>query len=425
MLTDDDMAKIGGVPEPSGDEARRFLSPGASVPMSDFDRVIERRGTHATKWDLMAKLSGITAEDAIPMWVADMDFAAPSGVTEALTAIIGRGVHGYYADTGSWAAALADWLARRHGLSIDPAWVSQTPGVVAGLGLILQAVSEPGDDVVVFPPVYHAFRRIILANDRRILDAQLVERQGRYVMDLDALHAALTPRTRVVFFCSPHNPGGTVWSAEEIRALAAFCSEHDLILVSDEIHCDLVLDRARHTPTIIAAPDIADRLITCIAATKTFNLAGAHVGACVTSNVSLKRRIDARIAASGLGSYNSFGMVATEAAWRTGDGWLDQLLPYLKGNRDLFDPRIEAAAPGARSMRLDATYLAWVNFSGTGLKADDVAARVSGRARIFASPGPQFGPGGETWLRFNFATPRPILAEALDRLDDAFRDLRA
>ncbi len=141
---------------------------------------------------------------------------------------------------------------------------------MAGLGLILQAVSEPGDEVVVFPPVYHAFRRIILANDRRILDAQLVERQGRYVMDLDALRAALTPRTRVVFFCSPHNPGGTVWSAEEIRALATFCSEHDLILVSDEIHCDLVLDRARHTPTIVAAPDIADRLITCIAATKTF-----------------------------------------------------------------------------------------------------------------------------------------------------------
>jgi cystathionine beta-lyase len=393
--------------------------------MSDFDRVIERRGTHATKWDLMAKLSGITAEDGIAMWVADMDFAAPSGVTEALTAIVGRGVHGYYADTGSWAAALADWLARRHGLSIDPAWVSQTPGVVAGLGLILQAVSEPGDDVVVFPPVYHAFRRIILANDRRILDAQLVERQGRYLMDLDALRAALTPRTRVVFFCSPHNPGGTVWSAEEIRALATFCSEHDLILVSDEIHCDLVFDGARHTPTIVAAPDIADRLITCVAATKTFNLAGAQVGACVTSNVSLKRRIDARIAASGLGSYNSFGMIATEAAWRTGDGWLDQLLPYLKGNRDLFDARIEAAAPGARSMRLDATYLAWVNFSGTGFKTDDVAARVSSRARIFASPGPQFGPGGETWLRFNFATPRPVLAEALDRLDDAFRDLRA
>ena len=393
--------------------------------MFDFDRVIDRRGTHATKWDSMAKLSGISAADGIPMWVADMDFAAPPGVTEALKADVTRGVHGYYADTGSWAEAAAAWLAKRHNLTIDPAWVSPTPGVVAGLGLILQAVTEPGDEVVVFPPAYHAFRRIITANDRVIHDAQLVLRQGRYEMDLEALGASLTPRTKIVFFCSPHNPGGNVWSAEEIRALATFCAKHNLILVSDEIHCDLVLNGAKHTPTLTAAPEIADRLITCVAATKTFNLAGAHVGACFTSNAEFKKKLDARIMASGLGSYNAFGMVATEAAWRTGDAWLDALLPYLAGNHDLLNTRIERAAPGARAMRLDATYLGWIDFSGTGLAAGDVAARVKDRARIFASPGEQFGPGGDTWLRFNFATPRPILNEALDRLDEAFRDLRS
>jgi cystathionine beta-lyase len=197
-----------------------------------------------------------------------------------------------------------------------------------------------------------------------------------------------------------------------------------LILVSDEIHCDLVFAGAKHTPTITAAPEIMDRLITCVSATKTFNLAGAHVGACITSNPALKKKLDARIAASGLGSYNAFGMAATEAAWRSGEPWLDALLPYLAKNRDLFDTGIEAAAPGARSMRLDATYLAWVDFSGTGLDAADVADRVAKRARIYASPGPQFGPGGDNWLRFNFATPRPILEKALARLDDAFQDLR-
>ena len=391
--------------------------------MFDFNRVIERRSTHASKWDNIAKLSGITAADAIPMWVADMDFAAPPGVTAALAAEVGRAVHGYYADTGTWAAALAGWMARRHDLKIDPAWVSPTPGIVSGLGLILQAFSAPGDEVVVFPPAYHAFRKIILANDRRILDAQLVETNGRYAMDLDALKGKLSPRTKVVFFCSPHNPGGTVWSVGEIRELAMFCDAHDLILVSDEIHCDLVFSGAKHTPTLSAAPEIKDRLITCVAATKTFNLAGAHVGACVTSNAALKQKLDARIAASSLGSYNGFGMIATEAAWRTGEAWVDALLPYLEANRDQFDKRIQAAAPGARSMHLDATYLAWVDFSGTGLSAADVAARVAGRARIYASPGPQFGPGGETWLRFNFATPRPILDEAISRLDDAFKDL--
>jgi cystathionine beta-lyase len=392
--------------------------------MFDFNRVVDRRGTHASKWDNMARLSGIKAPDAIPMWVADMDFTAPPGVTAALTAEIERGTHGYYADTGSWAAALADWMARRHGLRIDPAWISPTPGIVSGLGLILQAVSAPGDEVVVFPPAYHAFRKIIVANERRILDVQLVETAGRYAMDLAALRGKLTPRTKVVFLCSPHNPGGTVWSADELRALGAFCAEHDLILVSDEIHCDLVFNGAKHTPTLAAAPEIADRLITCVAATKTFNLAGAHVGACFTSNAALKRRLDARIAASGLGSYNGFGMIATEAAWRTGEAWLDALLVYLAESRDLFDARIEAAAPGARSMRLDGTYLAWVDFSGTGLPPEDVAARVANRARIYASPGEQFGPGGATWLRFNFATPRSILEDALGRLDDAFADLR-
>jgi cystathionine beta-lyase len=392
--------------------------------MFDFDRVIERRNTHAAKWDNIARLSGIEAPDAIAMWVADMDFAAPPGVTAALTAEIERATHGYYADTGSWAAALADWMARRHGLHVDPGWVSPTPGIVSGLGLILQAVSAPGDDVVVFPPAYHAFRKIILANDRRILDAQLTETQGRYAMDLDALREKLSPRTKVVFLCSPHNPGGTVWSAQELRALAHLCAEHGLILVSDEIHCDLVLDGDKHTPTLTAAPEIADNLITCVAATKTFNLAGAHVGACITTNPELKRCLDARIQASGLGSYNGFGMIATEAAWRTGEAWLDALLPYLARSRDLFHARIEAAVPGARAMQLPATYLAWVDFAATGLSPEEVAGRVKDRARIFASPGAQFGPGGETWLRFNFATPRPILEEALVRLEDAFADLR-
>ena len=256
--------------------------------MFDFDRVIERRGTHSAKWDNVARLSGIESPDAIPMWVADMDFAAPPGVTAALTAEVQRATHGYYADTGSWARALADWMKRRHSLHVEPGWVSPTPGIVSGLGLILQAVSEPGDEVALFPPVYHAFRRIIVANGRRILDVQLVEAEGRYTMDFDALRDKLTPRTKVVFLCSPHNPGGTVWSVEELRALAAFCAEHDLILVSDEIHCDLLFDGAKHTPTLTAAPEIADRLITCVAATKTFNLAGAHVGGCFTSNAALE-----------------------------------------------------------------------------------------------------------------------------------------
>ena len=386
----------------------------------DFDKVIDRRNTNSAKWDRMDVACGVTAPDGIPMWVADMDFQAPPAVTEALLTEANRATHGYYGDNSGWRQAAADWVRTRHNWDVDPDWISTTPGIVSGLGLILQAFSEPEDEIVVFPPAYHAFRKIIQANGRKIHDARMTEVQGRYRMDLEELDKSLPSRARIVFFCSPHNPGGTVWTPEEIRDLADFCRDRELILVSDEIHNDLVFDGHTHTPTAIAAPDIADRLVTCVAATKTFNLAGAHVGATIASDASLKAKIDARIAASGLSSYNLFGMIATEAAWRHGADWLDTLLPYLQANRDHFDERIARAISGSRPMALDATYLAWVDMTGTGMDRDAYMARIVDKARIGVSPGPQFGPGGGTHVRFNFATPRPILDDALDRLEQAF-----
>ncbi len=395
----------------------------------DFDRVIDRRNTMSAKWDRIeggtlykadVAPSGPGARDAIPMWIADMDFAAPPAVKEVLLAEVNRSTHGYYSTNDSWRAACADWQARRHGFPIDPDWVSTTPGIVSGLGLILQAVSEPGDDVIVFSPAYHAFKYVIEANGRRIHNVPMLTEQGRHRMDFDRLAETLTERARVVFFCSPHNPGGRVWERDEIIRLAQFCVERDLILVSDEIHSDLVYPGATHVPTAIAAPFVMDRLYTCVAATKTFNLAGAHVGAVVTSNPELKKKLDARINAAGLASYNLFGMIATEAAWRGGDEWLDQLVPYLDANRKHFDAGIVRAIPGTRSMPLEATYLAWVDFEGTGLERADLMDRITHRARIGVSPGPQFGPGGEMHVRFNFATQRHWIDEALARLAEAF-----
>jgi len=353
-----------------------------------------------------------------------MDFAVSPGVTAALCAAALRGTHGYYSGIDSMVEALVGWMDRRHGWTIDPASISATPGVVSGLALILQALTSPGDEVVVFSPCYHAFKRIIFANDRRALDCRLEQVNGRYAMNLEGLRQKLSSRTKIVFFCSPHNPGGTVWSHQEIRALAEFCAQNNLILVSDEIHCDLVSGDKRHTPAMVAAPECAERLITCVAASKTFNLAASHVAACITPNSELKRKLETRAAACGISACNGFGMIATEAAWRTGEPWLEALLPYLAKNRDVFEEAIEAAAPGASATHLEGTYLAWVDFSGTGLLPKDVLTRVARDARIFASPGDQFGPGGETWLRFNIATPRPILNEAIGRLHDAFADLR-
>ncbi len=386
----------------------------------DFDKVIDRRNTNSAKWDRMDLACGLTAPDAIAMWVADMDFEAPPAVREALSREVERSTHGYYANNAGWRQAQCDWLGRRHGWQPDPQWLSTTPGIVSALGLILQAYTDPQDEVVVFSPAYHAFRIIIEANDRKIANMPMVEEQGRYRMDFERLARELPSRAKIVFFCSPHNPGGRVWERDEIVALADFCIERDLLLVSDEIHCDLLYDGNRHIPTAVAAPQVMDRLITCVAATKTFNLAGAHVGATIVSNADLKKKLDARINASGLASYNLFGMIATEAALREGDAWLDALLPYLQANRDHFAAGIARAVPGARAMHLEATYLAWVDFSQTGLERAEIMRRITDVARIGVSPGPQFGPGGERFVRFNLATPRYWIDEALSRLADAF-----
>jgi cystathionine beta-lyase len=388
----------------------------------DFDKVIDRRNTHSAKWDRMGLACGLNAPDAIAMWVADMDFEAPPAAKQALLEEVNRSTHGYYASNAGWRQAQCDWLERRHGWKPDPAWLSTTPGIVSGLGLILQALTEPGDEVIVFSPAYHAFRLIIEANGRRIHNVPMLTEQGRYRMDFDRLSREFPQRGRIVFFCSPHNPGGRVWEKEEIAALAQICIERDLILVSDEIHCDLVYPDRRHIPTALAAPQVMDRTVVCVAATKTFNLAGAHVGALVTQNAEMKKKIDARIDASGLSSYNLFGMIATEAALRHGDEWLDALLPYLQANRDRLASGIARAVPGARAMPLEATYLSWVDFSGTGHPQEEVMRRIRDVARIGVSPGPQFGPGGETWVRLNHATQRYWIDEALNRLEQAFRD---
>ncbi len=389
----------------------------------DFDKLIERRGTHSTKWDAMAERVGVTAEDAIPMWVAEMDFEGPQEVREALAAEVERLTFGYYTGDITWRQAMSDWLDRHHGWQIDPDWVTPTPGVCSGLALAIQAFSEEGDAIVVFSPVYHAFYTYIDANNRQAFSHQMSEENGRYRMDLDRLEETLPDNAKMVFFCSPHNPGGTVWHPEEIRALCDFCERHDLILVADEIHHDLVYPGNQHHVTQMVAPGITDRLITCVGATKTFNLAGAHVGGVVIANERLRRKFRKMAKRSGLLSYSLPGMVATEAAQRHGDEWLSQLLPYLEKNRDVFEVGIEKAVPGARAMHLEATYLSWVDFAGTGLERKDFMARISERARIATSPGPAFGPGGETFVRFNIATPRSRIEEAIERLGEAFADI--
>jgi cystathionine beta-lyase len=388
-----------------------------------FDEPIDRRGTHCVKWDMMEALYGVPAEGGLAMWVADMEFRPPACVQRAVERMAAHGVYGYFGDDRAYLDALRWWLQTRHGWAIDPAWVFTTHGLVNGTALAIDAFTRAGDAVVLTTPVYHAFARIIRAAGRTVTELPLAVADGLHRMDWAAWDGRLTGRERMFILCSPHNPGGRVWTAAELAGVARFCERHDLILVSDEIHADLVYPGHRHLPMAVAEPGVLDRLVMMTATTKTFNIAGAHTGSVIIPDARLRARFAERMVAMGI-SPNSFGMAMATAAWSAeGAAWVDDLMRYLDGNRDLFDAGVNAI-PGVRSMRLQATYLAWVDFAGTGMAPAEFTARVEKDARIAVNHGASFGTGGETGLRFNLAMPRAQVAEAVARLTRAFADLQ-
>ena len=388
----------------------------------NFDEIIDRHGSHSAKWDMMEKLYGVPASDGIAMWVADMDFRPPACIQDALRKMLDHGLYGYYGDDGAYREAIRWWMQARHGWEVDPDAIFTTHGLVNGTALCVDTYTRPGDAVVLFTPVYHAFAKVIRGAGRRVAEMPLVNTAGRYEMDFAAYDAAMTGDEKMVVLCSPHNPGGRVWTRDELQGVADFARRHDLVLVSDEIHHDLVYPGAKHIP-MTAIDGIGDRLVMMTSTTKTFNIAGSHTGNVIIPDESLRARFAARMIGLGL-SPNSFGLFMAEAAYSPeGAEWVDALNAYLDGNRRLFDEGV-GAVPGLASMPLEATYLAWVDFAGTGMDRDEFTARVEQGARIAVNHGPTFGTGGESFLRFNFATPRARVAEAVERLQAAFSDLQ-
>jgi cystathionine beta-lyase len=388
----------------------------------DFDEIIDRRGTHCAKWDKMEPIYGVPADTGIAMWVADMDFRPPAVVQNALQDMLDHGVYGYFGDDSKYLAAIQWWMENRHGWKVDKDWIFTTHGLVNGAAMCIDAFTKPGDGVVLFTPVYHAFARIISAADRKVVECEMVNNDGRYELDFDAYDAQMTGNEKLLVFCSPHNPGGRVWTKDELAQVAAFAKRHDLVLVSDEIHHDLVFPGTTHTAMALI-DDVQDRLVMMTATTKTFNIAGSHSGNVIIPDPKLRALFAARMNAMGL-SPNSFGLVMATAAYSPeGAAWVDELVAYLNDNRRIFDATINAI-PGLKSMPLESTYLAWVDFEGTGMDRSEFTKRVEETAAIAANHGPTFGKGGETFMRFNIATPRARVEEACNRLRDAFSDLQ-
>jgi len=387
-----------------------------------FDKIIDRRGTHSMKWDSMERIYGVSPDEGLSMWVADMEFQPPQSVQDAVKAMHAHGIYGYFGEDGDYLSAICWWMKERHNWEIDPSWIFTTHGLVNGTGLCVDAFTAPGDGVVLFTPVYHAFARVIAAAGRKVVECELVNNAGRYEMDFDAYDAQMTGNERMLILCSPHNPGGRVWTKAELAGVAAFAKRHELIIVSDEIHHDLTMPGFTHTPTA-HMDGITDRLVTMTASTKTFNIAGSHIGNVIIEDPDLRARFATRMAALGL-SPNSFGLfMATAAYTPEGAAWVDALRKYLDENRKVFDAGVNAI-PGLSSMALESTYLSWVDFSGTGMTMQEFTNRVQSTAKIAANHGPTFGKGGEDFLRFNIGTQRAQIEDAVARLQAAFSDLQ-
>ena len=389
----------------------------------DFDEVIDRRGTHSSKWDSMEELYGVSPDSGLSMWVADMDFRAPKIIQEKLHGINSHGIYGYYGDYKEYNNSIKWWMKNRHNWEIDTSWIFTTHGLVNGTGLCIDAFTKAGDGIILFTPVYYQFSNLVEAARRKVVECPLKLIDNHYHFDFVAYERNLSGDEKMVILCSPHNPGGRVWTKNELQEVAKFAKKHDLVLVSDEIHHDLVYPNKSHTVMPIANPSVCDRLVMMTATTKTFNIAGAHSGNVIIANPNLRQKFSQRIKALGI-SPNSFGLFMATAAYSPeGAQWLDELLHYIDGNRVIFDKEINKI-PGLSSMPLEGTYLAWVDFSGTGMEEEEFIYRVQEKAKIAVNHGSTFGTGGEKFLRFNLATPRTLVVEATKRLKDAFSDLQ-
>ena len=389
----------------------------------DFDEVIDRRGTHSSKWDSMEELYGVSPDSGLSMWVADMDFRAPKIIQEKLHGINSHGIYGYYGDYKEYNNSIKWWMKNRHNWEIDTSWIFTTHGLVNGTGLCIDAFTKPGDGIILFTPVYYQFSNLVEAARRKVVECPLKLIDNHYHFDFVAYERNLSGDEKMVILCSPHNPGGRVWTKNELQEVAKFAKKHDLVLVSDEIHHDLVYPNKSHTVMPIADPSVCDRLVMMTATTKTFNIAGAHSGNVIIPHPNLRQKFSQRIKALGI-SPNSFGLFMATAAYSPeGAQWLDELLHYIDGNRVIFDKEVNKI-PGLSSMPLEGTYLAWVDFSGTGMEEEEFIYRVQEKAKIAVNHGSTFGTGGEKFLRFNLATPRTLVVEATKRLKDAFSDLQ-
>jgi len=388
--------------------------------MYNFDTITNRKGTDCVKYDFAAQRG--KPLDAIPLWIADMDFPAPPCVLDALHASVSHGIFGYTDTAEEYTAVLQNWFSRRFGWEIDPAWLAKTPGVVTALHIAIKGLTAPGDGVLIQQPVYPPFAGAANSTGRKLVVNPLVlcEETNQYVIDFaDFEQKIVQENVKMFILCNPHNPVGRVWTVEELTQMGDICVKHGVIVIADEIHQDLIYNGHMHHVFAKLKPEFADITITCTAPSKTFNIAGLHIANNFISNPNLHKAFMQEYTASGLSQGSQLGIVACQAAYRHGEPWMEELKKYLQSNMEFMQNYIATQIPQINMIRPQGTYLVWLDCRKLNLSPEELNDFITHKAKLWLVDGPAFGIGGTGFQRVNIACPREVLQAALDRLKSA------
>lgn len=383
--------------------------------MYDFDKIVDRQSTANIKYDLRQKYFG--KNDVIPLWVADMDFETPDFIRDAVSERVAHPIYGYTFREESYYNSIVDWVSVRHNWKINKDWIQYSPGIVPALNFSTLAYTKPGDSIIVQPPVYFPFFNAATDHGRTLLENQLVFEDGRYSVDFNDFREKAKSAS-MFFLSSPHNPVGRVWTEDELRTMGGICLENNVIIISDEIHNDLILPGYKHIPMASLSDEIANITITCIAPSKTFNIAGLATSSVIISNEDLRNKFDKIIESLHLSLGNLFGAVASEAGYTNGSIWVDELVQYISGNFDVL--RNELSGNRIKLIEPEATYLAWLDFRELEISDKKIADLLINKAGLGLSNGPMFGDGGSGFQRFNLAAPRSLVEASIRKLISAF-----
>lgn len=389
----------------------------------NFDEEIAREGTDCIKYDLREKTFG--RKDIIPLWVADMDFRTPGFITDRISERAAHGIFGYSFRPASYFGSITWWLKKRFDWQVDPEWIVFCPGIVPALNISTLVFTRPGDHVIVQPPVYMPFFPAVEAHGRVLFNNRLSENEGRWTMDIDSLKKDLPDNTSMIIISNPHNPAGRSWLPEELRAIADICLERKILILSDEIHSDLVLPGFRHTPVASLSDEISDITVTCIAPSKTFNLAGLSTSSVIISNPVLRKYFARKTDNLHIGNGNIFGNTASMAAYsQEGAEWVDELMLYINENVSFVSGYFRELIPEIIPVRPEATYLIWLDCRSLSMNGEELERFFVEKAGVGLSEGSRFGPGGEGFMRMNLGAPRSTLAKAMEKIEKAIKELR-